>query len=313
MHAVEIIKPKNRVAWLQARNADITASVVAALFGEHEFTTVFELWALKTGRIPHLEGETAAMQRGRLLEPVAVQLMREQRPDWRIEHNSAENTYYREPSSRLGGTPDVMVSSRDRGRGVVQIKSVEASVFRRKWLDEDGNVEPPLWIALQATLEAHLTGSDWAAVAPLVVGHGVEMPLVEVPIVPGVIEAMRERSAEFWELVASGNEPQPDFSRDAAIIERIYGMGDQFDEVDLTADNRIPALIDERRECMAEREGAQRRINEIDAEIKAKMGSAHIAHIPGGQKITWKPQKRAGFFVEPVTSRVLRYPQNQKD
>lgn len=313
MHAVEIIRPKNRAAWLQARNADITASVVAALFGEHEFTTIFELWALKTGRIPHLEGETAAMQRGRLLEPVAVQLMREQRPDWRIEHNSAENTYYREPSSRLGGTPDVMVSARGRGRGVVQIKSVEASVFRRKWLDEDGNVEPPLWIALQATLEAHLTGSDWAAVAPLVVGHGVEMPIVEVPIVTGVIDAMRERSAEFWALVASGNEPQPDFSRDAGVIEKIYGMGDQFDEVDLTSDNRVLDLLASREFAADRMKRSKAEIDEIDAEIKAKMGNAHIAHISGGRKITWKPQKRAGFFVEPITSRVLRYPQNQKD
>lgn len=313
MSGIEIIRPKDRAAWLRARGRDITASVVGALFGEHEFTTLFELWAAKTGRLARRDEETPAMQRGRLLEPVAVQLLREQYPAWRIEHNAAENVYFRDPAYRLGGTPDVIVHAPDRGDGVIQIKSVEASVFRRKWLDEDGNAEPPLWIALQATLEAYLTGSRWAAVAPLVIGHGLEMPLIEVPIIPGIIDAMRAKSLEFWDMVAEGREPAPDYARDAAIIERIYGEGDAFHEVDLTADNRIPALIAERRECMAERDAANARISEIDAEVKAKLGAAHIAHIPGGRKITWKPQKRAGFFVEPKTTRALRYPQAEKD
>lgn len=313
MSEIEIIRPRDRAAWLRARGKDITASVVGALFGEHEFTTLYELWAAKTGRLPSIDEETPAMQRGRLLEPVAVQLLRETRPTWAIMHNAAENIYYRDPVHRLGGTPDVIVTASERGRGAVQIKSVEASVFRRKWLDDDGNVEPPLWIALQATLEAHLTGAQWAAVAPLVIGHGLDMPIVEVPLVEGVIEAMQLRSREFWEMVASGTEPQPDYSRDAAVIERIYGEGDKFEEVDLTADNRIPALIERRREARRQAKELGDEVDAIDTEIKSKMGAAHIAHIPGGRKITWKPQRRAGFFVEPKTMRVLRYPQAEKE
>ncbi|MCR6673286.1 YqaJ viral recombinase family protein [Devosia ginsengisoli] len=305
---IQMIRPSNRAEWLRARGFDVTASQVGALFGAHEYTTLYGLWAAKTGRVSRDDEETPAIQRGRLLEPVAVQLLREQYPKWRIDHNAAENIYFRDPDARLGGTPDVLVTAKDRGKGVVQIKSVEASVFRKKWIDEDGNVEPPLWIALQASLEAYLTGSVWAAVAPLVIGYGVDMPLVEVPLVDGVVDAMKAKAAEFWQMVAEGREPPPDFARDGALIERIYGYGDPEHEIDLSADNRIPELIEERQEHANSVRGISARIDEIDTEIKAKLGAAHVAHLGEGRRITWKPQKRDGFFVEPTTIRPLRYP-----
>ncbi|WP_336801758.1 YqaJ viral recombinase family protein [Kaistia sp. MMO-174] len=309
---IEMIRPRNRSAWLAARGQDVTASQIGALFGEHEFLTTFEIWATKTGRLARSSEETPAMQRGRLLEPVAVQLLRERFPKWKVEHNAAANIYFRDPAARLGGTPDVIVNAPDRGRGVIQIKSVEASVFRHKWHDADvDEPQPPLWIALQATLEAYLTSSSWAAVAPLVIGHGLEMPLIDIPLVPGVVEAMKVKAAEFWRLVAAGEEPPVDYRRDGEVLDRIYAQGDEATEVDLSADNRIPTLVAERafyRDAIAT---ANRQVEAIDTEIKSKMRDAQVAHIPGGQKITWKPQKRAGFFVEPKTIRALRYP-NEK-
>lgn len=305
---VDIIRPSNRAAWLAARGRDVTASQIGALFGEHEWVTPFSLWGLKTGRIPREEEESPAMQRGRLLEPVAVQLLRERFPGWKIEHNAADNVYYRDPKARMGATPDVIATAKDRGgRGVVQIKSVEASVFKRKWLDEEGNVEPPLWIALQASLEAHLTGSRWAAVAPLVVGHGLDMPLIDIPLVEGVVDAMRTKVAEFWLMVEEGREPTPDFTRDADAIEAIYHADEEV-EVDLTGDNRIMAVL-------AERAFAKEAIGKygkltaaLDAEIKSKLGNATVAHLPGGKKITWRASNREGFFVGPKVVRVLKVP-----
>lgn len=76
---IERFKSRNDAAWHRLRSQDITASVAGALLGEHEFTTVFELWALKTGRLFQDFEETPAIKRGRLLEPVAVQMRH-----WRI-------------------------------------------------------------------------------------------------------------------------------------------------------------------------------------------------------------------------------------
>lgn len=305
---IEQISPANRDEWLAIRGRDITASVVGALFDAHEYVTRYELWALKSGRLRRSSAETPAMQRGRLLEPVAVQLLRELRPDWTLSHNAAENIYWRDPEVRLGATPDVLARAPGRGAGVVQIKSVEAGTFRRKWLDDAGEPEAPLWIALQATLEAHLTGAQWAAVAPLVIGHGLEMPLIDVPLVEGVTEAIEERAAEFWRMVEEGRAPEPDFARDGAIIDRLYAHGDGEHEVDLSADNRIPTLLAERHEALASRRTADARLAEIDAEVKAKMGAAEVAHIGQGRRITWTTQHRSGFHVPPKTVRALRYP-----
>lgn len=309
---IERITPKDRAAWLRLRGRDVTASTVGALFNAHDFMTVFELWAIKAGRLERSSEETPAMQRGRLLEPVAVQLLREQRPEWKIEHNAAANIYFRDPVARLGATPDVLVDAPGRGQGVVQIKSVEASVYRRKWLIE-GNPEPPLWIALQAAVEAHLTGAQWAAVAPLVIGHGLEMPLIEVPIEPGLIAAIEARVAEFWKLVESGDEPPPDFARDGETIEAIHATGSSRVEVDLSTNNRIRELIATREAARLAAKDAKAKVEEIDAEVKWMMGEAEIAHIGQGQRITWKEQKRSGFYVAPKSFRALRYPTERKE
>lgn len=304
---IEIIEPRDRDAWLALRRQDVTASVVGALFHEHEFTSTFELWALKSGRLPADTTETPAMQRGRLLERVAVDLLRERHADWTIEHNAAENRYYRDPDARIGATPDVIVEAPGRGRGVVQIKSVEATVYRRKWL-ANGEPEPPFWIVLQAITEAHLVGAEWAAVAPLVVGHGLDMPLIDIPLTPGVWDAIKQRAAEFWSMVESGREPSPDFARDGNVIDRLFANADEHEEIDLSGDNRVPELLDDRVRLQAQIKTAQADVKAIDAEIKAKLGTASIAHLGDGRRITWKTVSRKGYVVEPTTFRQLRYP-----
>jgi len=305
---IEVIRPTDREAWLRLRGHDLTASTIGALFGEHEYLTAFALWQMKAGRMTIDAEETPAMQRGRLLERVAVDLLREQHPDWTIHHNAADNTYFRDPEHRLGATPDVIVTAPGRGKGVVQVKSVEPSIFRRKWLDEEGNAEPPVWIALQATLEAYLTGANWASVAPLVIGHGLEMPLTEVPLVPGVMDAIKAKAADFWRSIAEGREPTADYRRDAETIDRLYGAADPEAEVDLSGDNLVPELLAERAAAVADRNAITARVTEIDAEIKLKLGRAVVGHIGDGRRITWKPQRKGGFFVSPTTIRVLHYP-----
>lgn len=309
---IEIINPKDRRAWLALRGKDITASVVGALFGCHDYVSELELWAMKTGRLPRQEEETPAMRRGRLLEPVAVQMLREDQPDWQIEYSSDLQTYYRDPAHRLGATPDVIVTCPRRGRGIVQIKSVDSLVFRRKWHPEgmDGATEPPFWIVLQSVLEAHLTGARWAAVAPLVIGHGLELPLIDVPLdhMPEVIEAMQQRTAAFWQLVEEDREPQHDYERDASVIEALYAHGDAREEVDLTGNEDIDRLVDaanEARDSMLAAEAAHVR---YQAEIKALMGSAEVAHLPGGRTITWKTHRRPTPGGVPTIYRVLRLP-----
>lgn len=305
---IEKINTKDRNTWLALRSQDVTASVAGALFGKHEYTTLFGLWALKTGRVTEDPEETAPMRRGRLMEPVAVQILREENPDWIVRHNALpDQVYYRDPAIRLGATPDVLV---DNGSlGVVQVKSVDASVFRRKWMPDGshGEVEPPLWIAVQAEVERYLTGASWAKVAALVVGHGLELHLIDVPSTPGLIDVIRDEVAKFWRMAEDGVEPDPDYAHDLDVIERMYAR-DEGEEIDLSTDNRVRALLVEHATEKATEKAVAARLEAIRTELKHKLKGASVGYVGGGLKITWKETHRKGYSVAPTSFRQLRVP-----
>ena len=306
---IERHSPRNQAAWHKLRAKDITASVAGALIGAHEFTTRYKLWALKTGKVFDDPEESPAIKRGRLLEPVAVQLLRELRPTWTIEHNSGRGmVYLREPESRLGATPDVFAIDPERGPGVVQIKSVEKTAYRRKWLADGDFPEPPLWIAVQAIIEAYLAGASWAAVAPLVVGYGIDLPIIDIPLIPGVVDRIKEESGEFWRMVESGEEPVADYALDAETIEAVYAL-DHGEEIDLSQNDRIDELLILRHTYKTEADERDMKLAAVIAEIKALMKGASIAYLKGGARITWKTVRKFGADGRATSFRVLRVPQ----
>jgi len=305
---VEQLRFKDRSAWLAARGKDITASVAGALFGVHEYTSPYELWAQKSGRLISGSLDSAALERGEMLEPVAVRLLRRKRPEWEIHHNTgAETVYFRDAANRIGATPDTLVMCPDRGPGTVQIKSVEQSVYRRKWTPDGAEPEPPLWIAIQALLEAHMTGSRWACVAPLVVGYGIDLPVIEIPLVGDVMPALIAKAAEFWAMVDSGEEPPADYSRDRQTIEAMYPT-DNGGEIDLVSDRAVYALVEERAALIEGKRSTEARIDQIECELKDRMRGAALAYLPGGLRMTWRTQRRVAPNGKVNVFRVLRVP-----
>jgi hypothetical protein len=306
---IERIPVSSREHWLALRQHDITASVVGALFGVHDYQTPYGLYALKTGLSAEDPEESDAMKRGRLLEPVAVQLLREQRPDWEIIHNTGEGgVYLRDPSANLGATVDVFVKCPVRGDGVVQIKSVEAGTFRRKWIDPDTRqVTPPLWIVLQTLTEAHLAGASWGAVAPLVVSYGIEMPVIDVPIHGDMIKKIRSQTRAFWSMIEEDREPDLDFEKDGALIARLYAQDDG-STVDLSGNRIVQILAERERLKQIESAGsaAEKARKVIDTEIINMLGNSAVGTLPDGTEVSAKTTKRNGFEVKPTSFRTVR-------
>lgn len=287
---VERFPVKDRASWLALRKPDITASVAAALFGAHEYTTCYELWALKSGLLQEDKEETAPMVRGRLLEPVAINLIAEQHQTWKLHQPHA---YYRDAGKRIGCTPDLLATDPLRsGRGVIQIKTVEPSVFRKKWRGEDGTVEPPIWIAIQALIEAKLTGASWAAVAAMRVGHGLDIDIIDVPLHDGLWARLEQEVASFWRSVETGQPPAADYMRDSATIAALYPPEKDLPPIDLSADNRLPDIVAEREEIMARARVDEKRKKEIDAEIVEKLAGHSIGTLSDGTRIIRTMQER---------------------
>src|SRR5262245_11641298 len=91
--------------WHELRKPNLGASEIGALFGDHEYATPYSLSAKKLGLLD-ANSDTEVMKRGRLLEPVAIALLREEKPDWEIWQPHA---YYCDETARLGATPDCFV------------------------------------------------------------------------------------------------------------------------------------------------------------------------------------------------------------
>lgn len=297
---VETVLITSEDQWKALRKRDVTASTAAALLGAHPYTSPLGIALEKTGKTED-QIDSGVLRRGRLLEPVAIQVLTEDRPDLRVAKCLH---YFRDPEIRLGATPDVIAYDAEGRLGNIQVKTVAPRAFKHTWQGDDG-VEVPAWIAVQAIIEAHLMGAEWAAVAALVVDFDITLHFLPIPLHAGVIEKVRQATKEFWSLVDSGGLPDPDFARDAKLLATIYADKVEADPIDLSGDNRIGELIDALADAKAQIKRFEALRDEAANEIKAKMQGHAIALVPG-YSLTWKEQSRAEHVVKASTFRVLR-------
>ena len=303
--SVQIIYPADRAAWLDTRKQDVTASVAGALLGIHPYQTPYGLWAEKSGRVASDDADNPVLRRGRLLEPVVIEMLREDRPDWTVEYRR-DNAYFRNTEDRIGATPDAFATRPDIfGNGVIQVKTVAEDKFRREWIDpETGEVVLPLWIAVQAIVEATLTGSTWACVAVMVIGRGIDLQIVDVPLNTRVMNRLRREVREFWRMVDAGEEPAIDWNRDGAAVAEVY-RDSMPDRKDLSAVAGLDEL------CGIYRDDAETmRVTRLRGErnrprILHALGSAE-AGFTANWNIAARTSVRTGPNGQPVKSRSLR-------
>jgi hypothetical protein len=317
---IETLTPSSREEWLVLRKETIGASEAAALVGAHPWLTPYELWARKSGLVPEAE-ETPAMRRGRHLEAVAVDFLREERPDWIIKANSIPGgTFYRDLDAGLSCTPDALInnsavttSAWQPNYGVCQIKSVEPHVFNRAWWIDSAGPQAPLYVAIQAIQEATLTGASWACVGALVIGHGIDLHLIEIDLHAGIMTRIRNEAKEFWRRVRENDPYPPDYARDSNIIKDIYD-DDDGDEIDLSGNERALKLV-AAREGLKRIEAAggdavkERRV--IDAELVHLLGNAARGSLGDGRIIEARTICKKGFVVEPTTFRSVKIKQRK--
>jgi len=303
--SVQIIRPADRTAWLAARKQDVTASVAGALLGVHPYTTAYGLWAEKSGRVASDDADNPVLRRGRLLEPVVIEMLREDRPDWQIEYHR-DNAYYRMVEDRIGATPDAFATRPDIfGTGIIQVKTVADDKFRREWIDaETGEILLPLWIAVQAIVEATATGAAWACVAVMVIGRGIDLQIVDVPLNERVMHRLRREVREFWRMVDEGIEPSIDWNRDGAAIAEVY-RDSMPDRKDLTGVGGLDDLAGYFVDVRERHAATGKAIDETRPRILHALGSSE-AGFTANWNISARTSVRTGLNGQPVKSRSLR-------
>jgi hypothetical protein len=285
--------------WHVLRGQVVGASEAAALVGVHEYLTYYGLWARKSKKLP-AEADNAAMERGRRLEAVAVDVIRDRFPELNV---TVPRDHYADHEFGLGATPDLLAHD-GRGNGLIQIKSVAPAIFRHNWRGDSDAVTPPIWIVIQALIEAYLVDAKWAAVAALVIDHEIDLHLIEVPLHAGIVEQIKGESLKFWEAVIAGREPDPDYKRDGELIRSVLKQDDG-SEIDLSFDNELPATLAMRDAAIAEAKRCEEEVKTINAQLLHRLGSASIGRFNGGY-ISAKTVKRGPYEVKATSYRQLR-------
>lgn len=292
--SVQRIPISDRAQWMTLRQQDVTASAVGALFGAHPYQTALSLHLKKSGGAA-ADQDNPSMRRGRILEPGVAEAVREERGWSPVK----ADFYLRDAETRIGATPDYIVTV-DGEERPLQCKTVDPQKFATEWTDSS----PPLWIALQALTEVMLLGARCGYVAALVLSRDYPVKLYTVERHAGAELRIMKAVESFWQRVAAGEMPDPDFARDASSVTAMFPR-DNGAAVDLSGDNMLPAILDERAALKAEIASKEARVSEIDTEIKSKLGEAAEAKLPGW-KLTHKSQRRAERLTPASEFRVLR-------
>src|SRR5436190_6569491 len=131
---VEHRQIKSREQWLLDRQPLLTASAIPAAAGLDPYKRRLHLHLEKAGLVPP-EGETALMKRGRILEPAAVEYIREQFAGWSVLR---PGVLLVDREHRIGATPDLLIED-PAEPGIIncQIKVVGRPTF------ESWEGEPP--------------------------------------------------------------------------------------------------------------------------------------------------------------------------
>jgi len=263
----EVRQITSRGEWLRWRRGLVTASRIGALFDCHPYLSREQLAAeLRGGN----SGDSPAMRAGRILEPGVLVAMREDHPDWAI---AAATTFHVDQKLRLGATPDAWFWTTpliaDAADGIVQVKTVAPEVW------EEWHGKPPLAYTLQTLVEMMLTDVQRGILAVMVRSRSYPLHEFEVLRHPASEARILAAVAEWWRAWDAGEIAAP---ADAAELD---AMLDDGSSVDLSADNEIRGLL-ERREASKEiAKATEKQLAEIDAAIKAKIGAARTAWLPG--------------------------------
>jgi predicted phage-related endonuclease len=271
--------------WLGWRAGLYTASRMGALFGCDEWTSIADVVEEMRGE-RRGAGDNPAMRAGRILEPAVIAAINEERPEL---HVVKATSFHILPDLRLGCTPDAFGTD----DLLVQCKTVSVEQWA-KWRHH-----PPLQYVLQTLCELIVTGCARGMLAVMVRSPSFPLYLFDVPRHPPAERRILDAVAEFWRMWDAGLHPE------AQSAEGLAEMTDDGSFIDLSGSNELPQLLNERASLKLTTTGAEKRLKEIDETLKAAIGTASTAWLPGWQ-ISFKSQNRREVLVPAATFRVLR-------
>lgn len=220
-----IHKFEDESQWHALRDQHIGSSEIEALLGVEKYSTMFQLYHQKRGTIAREDlSDDLRIFWGQHLEP-AIAFGLAKLHNLRIEKVRLYYTAADVPG--LGASLDYKIV--EEVDGVLtdipfEIKNVDSRVAFEDWERlPGGEYRPPLHIQLQVQHQMIALGAPYAYIGALIGGNDPQFIKVEPH---EKLQAMiKARVAEFWDAVASGDEPQWDAAKDLKAAQEAWKEG----------------------------------------------------------------------------------------
>lgn len=273
------------------RRAYIGGSMIQSVLGLSPWEPAWAAYKKLRGEWRESDEERRHYLRGKMMEPVIVELFKFDHPGFQVEYPAK---FVQGPKPYFGGTPDCYILKPTTGPAK-RIGGELKSVNERNWRDwgPSGTDQAPAYYVAQCLWYMGMTGLDeWWILAQI---GADDQRVYQIHRDNDVIRWMFERAEEFWQRVQTGDEPPLDATHPAALdaVKAAFGVSDT---VSVTADEQLRhwrAVEHEARKTAAEYE---KTADSAKAHLLRAMGDAAILDF-GDERLTRKRVKRAGYIV----------------
>lgn len=301
MNAAHDIRPpyvvlgtSDDVDWHKRRTSGIGASDMPAILGESTYKSAYSVYLEKTGQCePEDLSENEAVHWGNVLEPVVLEQYR-QRTGRHAERSCQllQSTVHPWALATLDGW-----TSDGPGRWPLEIKTVSA-FCADDWVDG-----PPDDYLTQVHHQMLVTGAELATVACLIGGQ--KLVWCDVQRDEQRIRKIIYHGERFWKRVQDRNPPETDGSEATSKALARLHPNDSGETVVLPGE--MIETVDQWRCLKEQKRELERKISELENELKAAIGGATTGALANGCSVSWKTQIAAERVVKASTFRVLRF------
>jgi len=252
-----IIPVRDEAHWHELRAKHIGGSDVAALFGLSPFTSRWQLWMEKTGKIaPEDLSDNKAVQAGTFLESGIANWAAHR---WSMDITKVTDYFTVDDCPGMGASFDYITAD----GAPVEIKW---SARGHGWhYSGDEILEAPENYILQVQHQLACTSSDHAWLVALIDDEPRRM---KIPRNDNIIDAIKAEITAFWDSIAKGEEPAVDFEKDVAALTKLMGT---LPKSDIVLDDSDALLFADYKLAKEDEKKAIARADEAKALIMVKV------------------------------------------
>ena len=253
------------------RNKFIGGSEIAIILGQSRYSTPYELWATKTGRIPPKNlDNNEAVQLGNKLEDFVAKLFTEKTGK---AVRKAPKVYQHPDYPFLVAHIDRLITNSDE---LLEIKTCNASK-NKEWENDI-----PQEYIYQVIYYLGITGKKRGWLCCLIGGQKFDYKVIDFD--KTLFELMVKKAIEFWDMVQKDIPPAVK-SGDNEILDLVFPKTTE----EMIENNELEDLVAYRQELSMHIEEMQKEKEEIEAQLKEYIGE-RLGFYTLKYQVTWKTQ-----------------------